>query len=52
MRAVCADFVCEFVEFNGEDNHVHPLVYFLPKVALSKLVNSLKRASSQRMRQE
>jgi len=21
-RAVCADFTCELIEFNGEDNHV------------------------------
>lgn len=52
MRAVCADFECELVEFNGEDNHVHLLVNFPPKVALSKLVNSLKGVSSRRLRQE
>lgn len=52
MRAVCADFECELVEFNGETNHVHLLVNFAPKVALSKLVNSLKGVSSRRMRQE
>ncbi|MGP3937716.1 IS200/IS605 family transposase [Nonomuraea sp. KM88] len=52
MRAVCADFETELREFNGEDNHVHLLVNFPPKVALSKLVNSLKGVSSRRMRQE
>ncbi|MEK8143442.1 IS200/IS605 family transposase [Streptomyces sp. M10(2022)] len=52
MRAVCADFECELVEFNGENNHVHLLVNFPPKVALSKLVNSLKGVSSRRLRQE
>ena len=52
MRAVCADFECELVEFNGEDNHVHLLVNFPPKVALARLVNSLKGVSSRRMRQE
>jgi hypothetical protein len=35
MRSVCADFECELVEFNGEDNHVHLLVNFPPKVAAS-----------------
>jgi putative transposase len=49
---VCADFETEPAEFNGEDNHVHPLVNFPPKVALSRLVNSLKGVSSRRMRQE
>ena len=52
MRAVCADFETELAEFNGEPNHVHLLVNFPPKVALSKLVNSLKGVSSRRMRQE
>jgi putative transposase len=52
MRDVCTDFECELVEFNGEANHVHLLVNFPPKVALSKLVNSLKGVSSRRMRQE
>jgi putative transposase len=52
MRAVCTDFECELVEFNGQDNHVHLLVNFPPKVAVTKLVNSLKGVSSRRLRQE
>jgi putative transposase len=52
MRDVCADFECELKEFNGEDNHVHLVVNFPPKVTLSRLVNSLKGVSSRRMRQE
>ena len=52
MRDVCADFEAELAEFNGEDDHVHLLVNFPPKVAVSKLVNSLKGVSSRRLRQE
>lgn len=52
MRAVCVDFETELIEFNGERDHVHLLVTFPPKVALSRLVNSLKGVSSRRMRQE
>ncbi|MEV5891793.1 IS200/IS605 family transposase [Nonomuraea fuscirosea] len=52
MRDVCADFETDLREFNGENNHVHLLVNFPPKIALSKLVNSLKGVSSRRMRQE
>ena len=52
MRAICDDFEVQLVEFNGEANHVHLLVNFPPKVALSKLVNSLKGVSSRRLRQE
>ncbi|MGW7482177.1 IS200/IS605 family transposase [Nonomuraea muscovyensis] len=52
MRAVSAYFETGLAEFNGENNHVHLLVNFPPKIALSKLVNSLKGVSSRRMRQE
>ncbi|WP_346539980.1 IS200/IS605 family transposase [Micromonospora sp. DPT] len=52
MRAVCADFETELVEFNGENNPSTLLVNLPPKVALAKLVNSLKGVSSRRMRQE
>ncbi|WP_026239846.1 IS200/IS605 family transposase [Parafrankia discariae] len=52
MRSVCVDFETELVEFNGERDHVHLLVNFPPKVAVSRLVNSLKGVSSRRMRQE
>jgi putative transposase len=51
-RDLCADFDTEFVEFNGEANHVHLLVDFPAKVAVSKLVNSTEGVSSRWMRQE
>ena len=44
--AVCKDFNATLVEFDGEDDHVHLLVNYPPKVAISKLVNSLKGVSS------
>lgn len=43
---VCTDFEAELIEFDGEDDHVHLLVNYPPKVAVSKLVNSLKGVSS------
>jgi putative transposase len=52
MRSVCEDFETELAEFNGEADHVHLLVDFPPKIAVAKLVNSLKGVSSRRMRQE
>ncbi|MFE9812983.1 IS200/IS605 family transposase [Streptomyces sp. NPDC005227] len=52
MRTVCEDFAVELADPNGENYHVHLLVNFSPKVALSKLVNSLKCISSRRLRQE
>ena len=65
MRDVCTDFgaelraaapsravVAELREFNGERDHVHLLVHYPPKVAVSRLVGSLKGVSARRLRQE
>ena len=49
-RKVCADFDATLGAFNGEDDHVHLLVSYPPKVALSTLVHSLKGVSSRRVR--
>lgn len=49
---VCVDFEAELVEFDGEDDHVHLLVNYPPKVAVSRLVNSLKGASSRLIRKK
>ena len=49
---VCADFEATLVEFNGEADHVHLLVEYPPKVAVSSLVRSLKGVSSRMLRQE
>ncbi len=51
FERICQDFEARLVEANGEDDHVHLLVEYPPKVALSKLVNSLKGVSSRRLRQ-
>ena len=51
FASVCADFGAELVEMDGEDDHVHLLVNYPPKVAISTLVNSLKGVSSRRLRQ-
>lgn len=52
MGEVCADFETESREFNGEHDHAHLLMQHSPKVALSKLVNSLKGVTARRLRQE
>jgi len=43
---VCADFEASLVEFEGEGDHVHLLIIYPPKIAVSKLVNSPKGVSS------
>ena len=45
-------FEVERAEFNGEQDHVHLLVNYPPKVQLSKLINSLKGVSSRMIRKE
>ena len=50
FRSVCKDFDAQLIEFDGEKDHVHLLVNYPPKVAVSKLVNSLKGVSSRLLR--
>lgn len=38
----------EILEFNGEDDHVHCLIAYPPKLSISQMVNSLKGVSSRR----
>ena len=47
---VCADFEVKLVEFDGQTDHVHLLVNYLPHVQLSTLLNSLKGVSSRLLR--
>ena len=49
---VCADFGACLVEMDGTGDHVHLLVEYPPKVAVSNLVNSLKGVSSRLLRKE
>ena len=52
FTSVCKDFESEWVEFDGEDDPVHFLVNYPPKVSVSALVNSLKGVSSRMIRQK
>ena len=49
---VCTDFDAQLIEMDGEDDHVHLLVEYPPKVAVSALVNSLKGVSSRLLRKD
>ena len=52
LSEVCQDFDAELLEFNGEQDHVHLLVNYPPKVSVSSLVNSLKGVSSRMIRKK
>ncbi|MGH8257429.1 MAG: IS200/IS605 family transposase, partial [Steroidobacteraceae bacterium] len=47
---VCRDFGAQLLEMDGEDDHVHLLIEYPPKVPVSSLVNSLKGVSSRLLR--
>lgn len=49
---VCLDFEARLDECDGERDHVHLLIQYPPKVAVSKLVNSLKGVSSRLIRKQ
>ena len=50
FRKVCGDFEAELIEIDGEEDHVHLLVNYPPKVSVSALVNSLKGVSSRMLK--
>ena len=52
LESVCTDFEAQLVDFDGENDHVHLLVHYPPKVSISKLVNSLKGVSSRMIRKK
>ncbi|WP_261131713.1 IS200/IS605 family transposase [Serratia quinivorans] len=52
FASVCADFNVERVEMDGECDHVHLLINYPPKLAISNLANSFKGVSSRLLRRD
>ena len=52
LASLCIDFESELIELEEEDDHVHLLVNYPPKVAVSTLVNSLKGIASLMIRKK
>lgn len=52
FRRVCSDMGVTLLNFNGEDDHVHLLIEYPPKISVSTLVNSLKGVSSRILRRD
>lgn len=52
FASVCADFDVELVEMDGECDHVHLLINYPPKLAVSNMVNSLEGVSSRLLRRD
>ena len=51
-ESVASKMCFQVLEFNGEPDHVHLLIEYPPKLAISQIVNSLKGVSSRRYGQE
>ena len=51
FEKICSDFEAILIEMDGEDDHVHLLVNYPPKMSIAKLVNSLKGVSARKLRQ-
>lgn len=49
---ICRSLGAHLIEIDGEDDHVHLLVEYPPKLAVSVLVNSLKGVSSRLLRKD
>jgi len=49
---ICLNLDCELIAVDGESDHVHLLIEYPPKLAISDLVNMLKGTSSRQLRQE
>lgn len=50
FESACEKLECDLVEMDGETDHVHLLISYPPKLAVSILVNNLKSVSSRRIR--
>lgn len=51
-REVCARHEALILEADGEDDHIHILVTYPPKLSLSKLVMAIKTNTSKRVREK
>ena len=48
--SACVKIECELIEMDGEQDHVHLLIAYPPKLSISVMVNNLKSISSRMLR--
>lgn len=48
--SACEKLECDLLEMDGEQDHVHLLVAYPPKLSISIMVNNLKAVGSRRLR--
>lgn len=52
FSSAAAKLECDIIEIDGERDHVHLLIAYPPKLAVSVMVNNLKSVSSRLLRQQ
>lgn len=50
FESACVKLECELIEMDGEQDHVHLLIAYPPKLSISVMVNNLKSISSRMLR--
>lgn len=50
FESACIKLECELIEMDGEQDHVHLLISYPPKLSISVMVNNLKAVSSRMLR--
>ena len=50
FMSACEKLECDLIEMDGEEDHVHLLIAYPPKLSISVMVNNLKATSSRRLR--
>jgi putative transposase len=51
FRTVALKMDFQVLEFNGEEDHIHAMIEYPPKLSISEIVNALKGVSSRRFGQ-
>ena len=50
FESACVKLECKLMEMDGEQDHVHLLIAYPPKLSISVMVNNLKSVSSRMLR--
>ncbi|EKO3612234.1 IS200/IS605 family transposase, partial [Vibrio metschnikovii] len=50
LESACGKLECDLIEMDGEEDHIHLLVAYPPKLSISVMVNNLKAVSSRMLR--
>ena len=51
-KELCQKWQCDFIDANGEEDHLHLIFRYAPQMQLSKFVNNFKAVTSRKIRSE